>query len=97
MTVSGFDISVQVHVQATSWLYFLGVFGYPGMHQFTEGDFKFCSLSNEKEVRVQAGSFLLYRNSTEIVQVEERWSQVVEHLMKESVITWTLRVKQELL
>lgn len=92
LTVSDFDISVQAPVQATLYLYFLGVFGYPGKCQFTEGDFKFCRLSNGKTVGVQASSSLLH-SGTEIVQMEEHWSQVVERLMKESLITLTLGVK----
>lgn len=91
LTVSDFDISVQVPVQATLWLYFLGVFGYPEMHQFTEEDFQFCQ-PNGKAVGVQASSFLLH-SGTEIVQMEEHWSQVVDRLMKESLITLTLRGK----
>lgn len=90
-TVSDFDVSVQVPVQATLWLSFLGVFGYPGMHQFTE-ILNSVSLSNGKTVGVQASSFLLH-SGTEIVQMEEYWSQVVECLVKESLITVTLRVK----
>lgn len=50
------------------------------------------SLSNGKTVGVQASSFLLH-SGTEIVQMEEYWSQVVECLVKESLITVTLRVK----
>ncbi|RLW11332.1 hypothetical protein DV515_00001533 [Chloebia gouldiae] len=41
------------------------------------------SLSNGKTVGVQASSFLLH-SGTEIVQMEERWSQVVERLVKEN-------------
>lgn len=50
------------------------------------------SLSNGKTVGVRASSFLLH-SGTEIIQMEEQWSQGVERLMKESLMTWTLRVK----
>ena len=53
---------------------------------------KSISLYNGKTVGGQASSFPLH-SGTEIIQMEAHWSQVVEHLLKESLITSSLRAK----
>lgn len=53
---------------------------------------KSISLYDWKTVGRQASSFPLH-SGTEIIQMETHWSQVVERLLKESLITSSSRAK----